>query len=644
MSEVKFLKMVNGLPKEMDSAADQVTLNSFSVQSGGPVLSGSGLNLSNNKIINLADAVDAGDAVNKGQLDAAIAGIDVDFAFAQEVFVAKNGNDSTGDGSLGKPFLTVTAAMNSILDATPSKRYVIRVASGFYTETSPFAIKANVFIVGEGRQSVRITAAQFTMNADFNQPSSQDCRSGYAFCTINGAADFNWQTVTSPAGKLYFHDVQFLSTVNMYGHNNAIAQSQFDSCVFFNTLTISGINVGVYTNNINYGNITLNQHPNGGMASILNAVGGYCGGTVRLNAATNDFGRRCSAFLRSFWSENLIIDGPAAYADADFNSTSKQGAQKLNGGNLIPLVSKIPFDIETQMIRPLSNNAHNLGDWGRQWFFNFNYVNGSSGTDLYLISTMGSYDPAGDTSGRNLFINSDAYGLQSNVNGGNIELETAAVSGTGVRGKVQIKARELDMTSVKITNLADGTDANDAVNKSQLDGVSSLLANKLDLAGGTMSGNIDMDSSSIINLATPVNPDDAANKQYVDDQIAGIVAVNHLEIEFTAEVAINNRDVVYISSGNNVSPAQADDINTALCIGVAQGSASAGNTVKVRVEGVISGLSSLTPGTRYYLDPANPGAITSTVPSAPGDVVFQVGIAKDSSALLIQKQFMYIVA
>jgi hypothetical protein len=122
-----------------------------------------------------------------------------------------------------------------------------------------------------------------------------------------------------------------------------------------------------------------------------------------------------------------------------------------------------------QPILPATTNATNFGDWGKQWMFNFGYVHGSTGTDLYLLSTMAAYDAAGDTSGKSIYIQPDAYGLQTNVNGGNVELETATTSGTGVRGKVQIKARELDMTSTKVTNLADGAAAGDAVNKSQLD-------------------------------------------------------------------------------------------------------------------------------------------------------------------------------
>ena len=394
-------------------------------------------------------------------------GLSLPADFENVVIVSKNGNDSTGDGSLNKPYLTIAAAMTSITDAAPSKRYIIKVEAGPYTEGA-LLLKPNVFIVGDLKEAVRITASSVAMDPSFNAPSSQDHRSGMGRVILTGACTFDWLAVSSTAGKLYFTEVAFVSAVTMNGGTNAIAQAQFDSCQFFGALTISGINVGVFKDNICFNNITLNQHPNGGMASILVATGGYCGGTLRLNTTVNDFGRRCSAFLRGFWSENLIVDGVSSYADVDLVSYGKTSTQKLNGGNVIALNPKIYQDLETQMIKPLTTNAHNSGDWGRQWFFNFNYVNGSSGTDLYLISTMGSYDPAGDTSGRNLFINSDAYGLQSNVNGGNIELETAATSGSGVRGKVQVKARELDVTSSKITNLADGTVSSDAINLGQL--------------------------------------------------------------------------------------------------------------------------------------------------------------------------------
>jgi len=55
MAQVKLLKIVSGLPEEMDTSADDITLNSYTVQGGGPVLSGTGLDLQTQGISNSGD-------------------------------------------------------------------------------------------------------------------------------------------------------------------------------------------------------------------------------------------------------------------------------------------------------------------------------------------------------------------------------------------------------------------------------------------------------------------------------------------------------------------------------------------------------------------------------------------------------------
>lgn len=56
MAQVKLLKIAaDGVPLEMDSASDDITLNSFTVQGGGPVLSGTGLDMNNQDISDVQD-------------------------------------------------------------------------------------------------------------------------------------------------------------------------------------------------------------------------------------------------------------------------------------------------------------------------------------------------------------------------------------------------------------------------------------------------------------------------------------------------------------------------------------------------------------------------------------------------------------
>lgn len=382
-----------------------------------------------------------------------------EIAIEAVVHVEKGGDDATANGSLARPYATIMGAINSITDASVNKRYVIKVAPGAYSETN-LKLKAGIFILGDSRDTVRITSSS-TITLDSSFSGSGDHRSGFQQCIVVSACDFDWSTVTSAAGKLYFNEVSFSSTVRLYGHNNAIAQAQFNSCTFFGKLTVSGINVGSHTNCFHFNNIDLLQHPNGGMATILNAAGGNVG-SILIQTTANDFSRRCSLFARNFFCDGMTVDGPSSYADGTISSFPKTGATKLNGGNIVQL-----NEISHSRFVPNESNAHNLGDWGKQWMWHFAYIHATSGTDMYL----GTYPSAfgADSAGKSVYIMPDLAGLQSDVNGGDIVLATAAVSGTGVKGKVALDVRELDMNGVKITDLADGVDAQDAVTKSQLD-------------------------------------------------------------------------------------------------------------------------------------------------------------------------------
>lgn len=392
---------------------------------------------------------------------------------AQLVYVSKSGNDTTGNGGQHKPFLTLGAALASITDASPTKRYLVKIEAGHYTE-SAIALKANVFIAGEQKEAVRITATSFALASDFT--GSADNRSGLSQVILIGACDFNWTTVTSAAGKLYCNEVSFSNNVNLYGYNNAIAQAQFDSCIFFGTFTVSGINVGIHSNNFHYGNIALNQHPNGGMPTLLVASGGSCPANVTLTTTVTDFNRRCALFARNFWMGGLTINGASSYADVTDSSLPAAGATVSNNGNLVKInpptanasLSNLAYPTAVnQPIMPATTNATNFGDWGKQWMWMFGYIHASSGTEAYF----GSYPAAfgADTAGKDVFVQADLAGLATDANGGNVTLSTAAVSGSGVRGKVKIDARLLDMTNSKITNLADPSDAQDAATKSYVD-------------------------------------------------------------------------------------------------------------------------------------------------------------------------------
>lgn len=84
--------------------------------------------------------------------------------------------------------------------------------------------------------------------------------------------------------------------------------------------------------------------------------------------------------------------------------------------------------------------------------------------------------------------------------------------------------------------------------------------------------------------------------------------------------------VTYISAANTVLKAQADAIGTSRVFGlVLTATIGAGASGQVVTNGLLSGLSSLTPGAVYFLDGATAGAMTATRPTS--GVVVELGKA-----------------
>jgi len=66
--------------------------------------------------------------------------------------------------------------------------------------------------------------------------------------------------------------------------------------------------------------------------------------------------------------------------------------------------------------------------------------------------------------------------------------------------------------------------------------------------------------------------------------------------------------------------------------------ANGSNTASVYIEGIITGLSSLTPGATYYLSGSAAGGITATAPTTAGHCVQEVGVALSDTELGFEAQ------
>lgn len=83
---------------------------------------------------------------------------------AQEVHVAINGNDTTGNGTVARPYLTIKHAVSTITDSSSSKPYQVVVHSGTYTESNPITLPTYVHVFGITEASVNVVSSDQNSN------------------------------------------------------------------------------------------------------------------------------------------------------------------------------------------------------------------------------------------------------------------------------------------------------------------------------------------------------------------------------------------------------------------------------------------------------------------------------------------------
>jgi len=103
----------------------------------------------------------------------------------------------------------------------------------------------------------------------------------------------------------------------------------------------------------------------------------------------------------------------------------------------------------------------------------------------------------------------------------------------------------------------------------------------------------------------------------------------------TAGEALSAGNLVYISAAGTVLKADANAVAKA-AVGFVLASVANAATGTVYFEGSITGLTGLTPGATYFLSGAATGAITTTIPTAAGSIVQQVGVATSATTLTFE--------
>src|SRR5262245_1979430 len=206
------------------------------------------------------------------------------------VNVSKAGNDATADGSECRPFLTITAAMASITDATSpfpdpgnaTKRYAILIGPGQYSEPLVH-LKANVQLVGTSFLLTRLAIPFDIDDPSWSDPNfSKDPRSGFVGVSLLSAPlTFNFQAPQSVSGKLFFANVNIIPTPVFTALATSVNQVNIRDSQLSNGYTQNGINMSMFGSFVSAGNITINSQST--TDTQVNLVGGGINGNIIVN-------------------------------------------------------------------------------------------------------------------------------------------------------------------------------------------------------------------------------------------------------------------------------------------------------------------------------------------------------------------------
>jgi len=94
---------------------------------------------------------------------------------------------------------------------------------------------------------------------------------------------------------------------------------------------------------------------------------------------------------------------------------------------------------------------------------------------------------------------------------------------------------------------------------------------------------------------------------------------------------------LYNDSGT-IKARKADASNGRRAIGFVLSSVTSPNNATVYLDGTITGLTGLTPGSAYYLSGSSAGAATATAPSTSGYISQEIGIALSATEINFEEQ------
>lgn len=176
--------------------------------------------------------------------------------------VSKNGNDTTGVGTIENPYLTIAKALSTITDNSETIRYAIHIHPGIYQEANPLNIKSYVTLVGIG--DVRLTPN--TVSSDMITFDAFGTLENITIYGVTGAA-----AISGTTNAIIIRDLVVINCQTGITFNNASGRLDVYGAIILTSAFTMGTVIESLAGLVNARNITV--YPGSSVTTVVSADG-----------------------------------------------------------------------------------------------------------------------------------------------------------------------------------------------------------------------------------------------------------------------------------------------------------------------------------------------------------------------------------
>ncbi|RSP54105.1 trimeric autotransporter adhesin Ata, partial [Acinetobacter baumannii] len=461
-----------------DSKFDSVTTGNTTLNTNGltikegPSITKEGINVGSKQITNVADGINAKDAVNKGQLDNLVAKQNATDNAAVKYDDAKTKDKVTLKGKDGTVLDNVKAGHIS----STSKEAVngsqihkisnsIKNSIGGNTVVNPDGSLTTNNIGGTGRNNISDAISEVKNTATKAKTTVTEGDNIVVKETVNKDGSTNYEVSTKKDLSL-----NSVTTGNSVLNNNGLTIKEGPS------ITKDGINAGgKQITNVADGVNAKDAVNVDQLTKVKESLNGKITDTNnQLNDAKKDLGNQIADTNKNLNDAKNDLGNQITDTNTKLNNTKDQLTTQINDTKTE--LNNTIGNTKTELNSKIDNTKTELENKGLNFAGNSGAdVHRKLGEKLNIVGGAAASTPVAKTSGENVITRTTKDGIQiellkdskfDSVTTGNTTLNT---NGLTIKEGPSITKEGINAGGKQITNVADGINAKDAVNKSQLD-------------------------------------------------------------------------------------------------------------------------------------------------------------------------------